>query len=185
MRRAVAYLNELLKNRSGSMTVEFVAFAPLLLASLTLAFEFGRAFWAYDVVTRDVRAAVRYLTRNSVNPPPYTSTCPASAENVAQTGLPGDSADANKHFPWKGASATFQCVSVTFDALCPSLNDCGLNDDGSVVTMTATVQVTLPMIGVLNNLAEWVGSLAGQPANSSIGVTYPLKVSYQARYVGN
>src|SRR5688500_8597134 len=179
MRNRIAFLNEFRTDHRGSMTVEFVAFAPLLIAALVVSFEFGRAFWAFDVVTRDVRAGVRYLARNSATPPPYGSDdCPASARNVVETGLP-NGVDANKHFPWKGiTTATFLCPSQTFDALCPSLNDCGLNDDGSVITMTATVPVSLSLMDVVNRLAGLSGS-------ARIDVTYPLTVSYQARYIGN
>src|SRR6185295_11496153 len=103
MRKLVAYLTEVLKNPSGSITVEFVAFAPLLLATLTISFEFGRAFWAYDVITRDLRDSVRYLSRNAATPPPYAmDVCPDTAKNVAQTRSPVDSLDVNRHFPWKG-----------------------------------------------------------------------------------
>src|SRR5688572_7213513 len=115
MRKPVAYLNEILKNPNGSMAVEFVAFAPLLIAALVISFEFGRAFWAYDVITRDLRASVRYLSRNAANPPPYGSdVCPTTAQNIAQTGSPASGADANRHFPWKGVTATFTCPSVAF-----------------------------------------------------------------------
>jgi hypothetical protein len=179
MRKQVAYLMEFVTDHRGSMTVEFVAFAPLLIAALVVSFEFGRAFWAFDVVTRDVRAGVRYLARNSATPPPYgANLCPATARNVVETGLP-NGVDANKHFPWKtNPAATFSCPSQTFDDLCPLLNDCGLNDDGNVITMAATVQVSLSLMDVVNRLAGLTGA-------ARIDITYPLTVTYQTRYVGN
>lgn len=172
MRNRVAYLKEFLEDQKGSMTVEFVAFAPLLLAALVVSFEFGRAFWAYDVITRDLRGSVRYLTRNSATPPPYASdACPASAQNIAQTGSPTDGADANKHFPWKGVSATFACPSIAFSSA-------NYNDDGRVVTMTANVPVALSLGDVINRILSLSGT-------SSIDLVYTLTVSYQSRYIGN
>src|SRR5262252_8844339 len=80
-------------DRAGSMTVEFVAVIPVLLAALAFSFEFGRALWAYDVMTRDVRAGVRYLSRavNSVAAP----NCPAAATTFVTNGISGSA-----HFPW-------------------------------------------------------------------------------------
>ena len=177
MRRRVAYLKEFLKNPRGSMTVEFVAFAPLLIAALVVSFEFGRAFWAYDVITRDVRAGVRYLSRMST--PPSPPNCPTAVQNIAQTGLHDNGLDANKHFPWKGVSATFTCtVARTFTAT-------DYNDAGQVIAMTASVPVTLSLLEVLNRLFEWVNAVSGQPADSALAVSYPLTVTYEARYIGN
>ena len=171
MRVSAAYLHKFLKNGHGSMTVEFVAIAPLFIAALVIAFEFGRAFWAYDVITRDLRASVRYMTRNAGTPPPYASdACPVTAENIAQTGLPADNADANKHFPWKGAAATFTCPSVAFSAA-------NYNDDGRVVTMTATVPLTLALGNAINRVLDLSGSARIAP--------FSLRVSYQSRYIGN
>ena len=171
MRKRVASLNELLKNSTGSMTVEFVAFAPLLIAALVIAFEFGRAFWAYDVITRDLRASVRYLARNASTPPPYDSdVCPTTAQNVAQTGSPATGLDANRHFPWKGVTATFSCPSVPFTAT-------NYNDDGRVVTMTVTVPMALTLGDAINRVLGLSGAARIVP--------FSLRVSYQTRYVGN
>ena len=177
MRNRVAYVTEFLKSPTGSMTVEFVAFAPLLIAALVVSFEFGRAFWAYDVITRDVRAGVRYLARMST--PPSPPNCPAAALNITQTGLHDNGLDANKHFPWKGASATFTCtVARSFTAA-------DYNDAGQVIAMTATVPVTLSLLQALNRLSQWVSLLAGRSAGAATPISYPLTVSYEARYIGN
>jgi hypothetical protein len=57
---SAARVREFLKNRSGSMTAEFVLMVPVLLrwvlrTNSACALE-------HDVMTRDVRAAVRYLS---------------------------------------------------------------------------------------------------------------------------
>jgi TadE-like protein len=179
MRNLVSLLWKFVTDRSGTMTIEFVAIVPIFVVTLIFGFEFGRAFWAFDVVARDVRAGVRYLSRNATTPPPYGSdACPGSARNMVETGSPSLSLDASKHFPWKGATATFQCPSQTFDQLCPSLNDCGLSEPGSVVTMTATVPISLSVIYILNRMLDLSGA-------NQIQASIPLTVSYQERYIGN
>jgi len=161
------------------MTVEFVAVVPLLLGALVLSFEFGRAFWAYDVITRDLRAAVRHLSRDASITPPYTSdACPASAQNIAQTGSPTDSANANKHFPWKDVSATFACPSTSFSGT-------QYNDSGQVVRMTASVPVTLSLLTFLNTHLVFLNNKLNQPSSVVIPISYSLSVTYQSRYIGN
>jgi Flp pilus assembly protein TadG len=163
MRKRVAYLLNFLKSQTGSMTVEFVSFAPLMIVALMISFEFGKALWAYDVVTRDLRAAVRYLSRASV----YSAGSKTQAENVAKSGLPGGGA---LHFPWT-ASATFGYVE-------PAVITGQYNDDVRVFTMTANVPVTLSLLSFINRFLGLTGGAA-------VATGYSLSASYQARYIGN
>ena len=169
MRGSGSYRNGFFRSANGSMTIEFVAFAPLLIAALVISYEFGRAFWAFDVVTRDVRAGVRYLARMST--PPEPPACPTAAQNIAETGLPAVGEDASKHFPWKGAAASFACSSTAFSGA-------DFNDGGQVITMTADVPVTLTLL-------EFINRSLGLAGDAAIDSTYSLTVSYQARYIGN
>jgi Flp pilus assembly protein TadG len=164
-------VQKFLRDGSGSMTVEFVVLTPLLLSALVFSFEFGKGLWAYDVITRDVRAGVRYISRDSTVPTPPPAGCPTSAQNIAQTGSPTDATDANKHFPWKGVTSTFTCTATNFTTA-------DYNTNGQVVTMTASVPVTLTFLGFLNSVLSLTGG-------SVIPTTYPLSVSYQARLIGN
>lgn len=139
------------------MTVEFVATMPVLLSALVIAFEFGRALWAYDVVSRDLRAAVRYISRA---PLPITSTYITNAENVAKTGA---TSGGTAHFPWAGnGSAT---VSVNTAAL--TFSEPNFNRAGSVVSITASVPMTLTLL-------SFVG----------LGSGYTLTVTSQGRLIG-
>ena len=140
------------RDLNGSLTVEFVLFTPVLIAALFMVFDFGRAFWAFDVMTRDVRAGLRYVARMSTLPDPME--CPQAAKNVVQTGVPADGQ--TRHFPWSLVpedDLAFSCTAVVPDGL--------YNKPVQVVTMTATLPMDLSL------------------------VTYPITVSYQARYVGN
>jgi len=165
-------VSHFLGDRSGSMTVEFVVLVPLLLAALVFSFEFGRALWAYDVMTRDVRAAVRYLSRTSAAP--AVPNCPAAtqteAENMAKRGLPGGTA-ADDHFPWKDSAPTFGCSTTAFSSA-------QFSQDGSVITMTANVPITLSFL-------EFLDTVAGSDLDRDMDYGYTLSVSDQARWIGN
>ena len=163
-------VKKLIVDASGSMTVEFVVLVPLLLAALVFSFEFARALWAYDVMTRDVRAGVRYLSRASTS---CGSAAETNAENIAKTGLINGT-DADAHFPWKGVSPTFDCTSVAFSSA-------NFNQDGSVITMTAHVPVALSFMSFLNTVTGLTGLSGQQPLNTS----YTLAVADQARFLGN
>ena len=146
-------------DRRGSMTVEFVLLVPLLVGALVFGFEFGRALWAYDVLTRDVRAAVRYLSRAT----PYGTAAQNQATAVAKTGSPSGT---SLHFPWTAGS------SVAYSESTFSASD--YSTDGIVITATATVPVTLSLMSVFS-------SLSGE----SIPATYTFVVTDQARWIGN
>lgn len=162
--RARSFQN-FLRDRRGSLTVEFVALTPMLLTALVFSFEFGKALWAYDVITRDVRAGVRYLSRVPV----YDATSRGEAENVVTRGITGTTTP--KHFPW--GSETFAYSSANFTTA-------EYNTNGQVVTMTANVPVSLPFLAFLNSMVALSG---GSPSN--IPRNYTLSVSYQARLLGN
>ena len=141
------------------MTVEFVAMVPVLVLALVVGFEFGRALWAYDVITRDVRAAVRYLSRAT----PYDATAKTQATNVAKTGSPSGT---TAHFPWTNAA------TVTYSET--AFTTANYNVNGNVKTATASVPVAVSMLGVLNTFRP-----------SSVSTSYTLVVSDQARWIGN
>jgi hypothetical protein len=139
---------------SGSTTVEFVCFAPVLIAALFLVFDFGYAFWAFDVMTRDVRTGLRYASRMSTPPDPME--CPQAAKNIVQTGFPSEGND--RRFPWNRVpeeDVEFSCTSAAPAGV--------YNSNVQVITMTVTATLPMPLSPV----------------------TYPLSVSYQARYLGN
>jgi Flp pilus assembly protein TadG len=150
---------EFFRCRDGSITVEFVVVVPLLIGALMFSFEFGRALWAYDVMTRDVRAGIRYLSRA---PSSYTG----QAGCLAMTGLPeGDPPSCNenaKRFPWTNVSADpFSYSSSPFTTA-------DFNQNGSVITMTANVPLTLGFLG-------FIGA----------GTSYTLSVTDRIRHIGN
>jgi len=150
------------------MTVEFIAVMPLLLATLGFTYEFGRAFWAYDVMSRDVRAAVRYLSRTY----PYDNTNKGYAMNVAKTGVP---TGGTNHFPWgtpwsSALNNCATCVSVQNEAP-PNFTIGNFNETGIVFSVTGTVPLNFYLLTFL------------QPFG--INTSYTLVVTDQARYIGN
>jgi Flp pilus assembly protein TadG len=154
-------LTTFITDERGSYTVEFVILVPLLLAALVFSFEFARALWAYDVMTRDVRAGVRYLSRSTSLP---DATC-SSAQTLVMNGT-----DASAHFPWNGTPPTFACSTTAFSIA-------NFSQDGSVITMTATVPVTLSFLDFLNQVDKLTGG-------AKIATSYTLSVSDQTRFIG-
>jgi hypothetical protein len=164
MSNVATSLRNFLKNHSGSMTIEFVVLVPLLLAALAFSFEFGKALWAYDVATRDVRAAARYLSRA-----PTGST--NQAQCLAMTGLPVGTPPAcgnnPKHFPWTDV-ASFPAIAPT------SFSAANFNQDGTVITIEADVTVPVSFMGFLNAVT-----------GAALDTTYTLRVSDNFRWIGN
>ena len=159
MRTVARFVRNFRGDRCGSMTVEFVLLVPLLVGALVFGFEFGRALWAYDVLTRDVRAAVRYLSRAA----PYDITAKNKATAVAKTGSPTGT---TAHFPWTaGASVTYSETAFSASQY---------STDGIVITATATVPVTLSLISVFDSLSS-----------ETITASYTFVVSDDARWIGN
>ena len=152
---------------TGTITVEFVAMVPVLLVALVFSFEFGRALWAYDVMTRDVRAATRFLSRDQVAVPPITAAAKERAQNVAETGSPSGS---QKHFPWSTAPGAIFTIT-------PQIKAGALTEYSSAVTvyrMSASLPLTLSFLEVINNFLN----------SNAITNNYTLVVTDEARFVG-
>jgi len=156
-------IKSFLADVEGSMTVEFVVTVPMLILALTFTFEFARALWAYDVMTRDVRGAMRYYARltGSVSSP---CTIPTAVQNVVTTGV---TSGGTNHFPWNVGTPGFSCGVTNFNS--------GFNQAASVVTMTATVPVSIYFMTVINSFAQ----------GSAVAASYTLSVSDQIRMAGN
>ena len=169
MRGGTSFLRNFIAGRSGSMTVEFVVLSPLLLLALAFSFEFSRALWAYDVVTRDVRAGVRFVSRESAAPTP--PNCSTASQNFMLTGDTSTNADASRHFPWKGVTPTFTCNIATFNS--------GFSAPVSVVTLRADVPINLSFLRVLDAFSHT--SFCTTPSNCPL----TLSVSDQTRFIGN
>jgi Flp pilus assembly protein TadG len=171
MRGRLKNTRALLKDQAGSLTVEFVALTPMLLVSLIFALDFGRTLWAYDTVVRDLRDAVRYVSRASLN----CGSNHTQAENLAQYGATS-STGLTKHFPWNNGTATFSYStsnpSGTYNVPSPT-----------VVTMTATVPITLLAAKFLTFFNYYTDPTPGK--TNPIVMPSSVTVSYQARCIGN
>lgn len=128
-----------LGDRAGSITVEFIAVLPMLLGVLALTYETGRGLWAQQIVTKDLREAARYLSREGLAP--LSSTVKTQAENLARSGaLAGGPA----HFPWT-AGATFT-VNDTYR----SFSNTNFRETGTVVQVRADVPLTLSFLNIFS-----------------------------------
>jgi Flp pilus assembly protein TadG len=96
--KATTSIGRFFRNRKGSITVEFVATLPIIVAALAFSYEFGRCLWAQQIATKDVRDAARYLSRQQA---PLTGTVKTQAQNLTVTGqVTGGTA----HFPWSAST---------------------------------------------------------------------------------
>jgi Flp pilus assembly protein TadG len=140
------------KENQGLITVEFVCVIPMILAAMYFVFEFGRAFWAYEVASQDVRSAVRYLSRaESVDFTNTTGGFILKAENLAETGT--TDASSSKHYPWTASST----ISVSTTAF----TDSDYNVNGSVISMTASIPITLSFLAFIGANTDYTISITG------------------------
>lgn len=147
------------KDNRGLITVEFVCVLPMILAAMYFVFEFGRAFWAYEVASQDVRSAVRYLSR--AEQVDFTNTGGGyilKAENLAKTGTAD--ASSSMHYPWTASST----ISVSTTAF----SDSDYNVNGSVITMAASIPITLSFLAFIG-------------ANTD----YTISITDNAQYIGD
>jgi len=152
-----------LSDRRGSITVEFIIVLPLMLSALVFVYELGRAFLAYEIVSQDIRASVRYLARApDVDFANTSGGYTLKAENLAKTGDSSLTADCpasypaatqtNCHFPWTSSS--------TIDVQTTGFSDSNYNVSGSVITMTADVPMNLSFLGFIGAQTAYTISLA-------------------------
>jgi Flp pilus assembly protein TadG len=140
--------------------VEFVAMTPVILVALMFSFEFGKALWAYDVMTRDVRSAARFLSRDG-------TTNFTAAVNVAETGSP---AGGTKHFPWNVPDCDGgACIQTT-----PVAKTGTYSETVTVYEMVASVPISLGFLEAMNNFLS----------AANIPTSYTLVVSDEARWIG-
>jgi Flp pilus assembly protein TadG len=59
--------NKRYTDKRGNELLEFALVLPLLLLMLTGAVEFGRAFYTYNILTKSVRNAARYLSASQMS----------------------------------------------------------------------------------------------------------------------
>ena len=152
------HIRTFLRDTAGTNTVEFVVMTPVLLVALVFSFEFGRALWAYDVMTRDVRAATRFLSRDG-------NADLTIAQNVAET---GSLAGGVKHFPWNLATATFTTTTPAKTGT--------YSTPVTVFRMSASLPITLSFLDAMNSFLFRTGA--------NIDTGYTLVVTDEVRWIG-
>ena len=157
-------IRSFLCDRTGSITVEFVAMTPVILVALVFSFEFGRALWAYDIMSRDVRSATRFLSRDGTVEPNRSTR----ARNVAETGSP---AGGPKHFPWNTADCDLgACIGFNTSAKSGTYSS-----PVTVYQMVASVPITLGFLEAMNNFLS----------AANIPTSYTLVVTDEVRWIGD
>lgn len=164
MKAIAASFFALLRDRTASVTVEFVVILPVLLTALVFAYELGRGLLAYEIMTSDVRSAVRYLSHVPLSDSlAASSTYVVAATNLAECGTLSSTCAA-KHFPWNSSST----ASLTVTPAAKAFSSPTFAENGSVLEVTASVPITLAFLAYMG-----------------IDTTYTLVVADEARRVGN
>jgi len=129
-----------LKDAEGSSATEFALVLPLLLLLMISAFEVGRLYWSYNVVSAAVRDSSRYASRLTMNCSGFANSAnTAVVQRLTRTGtvdtgaaplLPNWTSDAS-------VTITFGCVDNS------SSSYLGLYD-GVAQIPTVTVAASAP-----------------------------------------
>src|SRR5262245_9918209 len=135
MTKLCRFLKAFLTDSDAVVTVEFLISLPLLFGALVLAYEFGRALWAFNVMTSDVESGLRYLTHT-----PATASDITAATNLVRT---GSTTGTNDRSPWNWAVPS-PTINVTTSTVAKTVT--GFNQDMTVITMSTAVPITLPFL---------------------------------------
>lgn len=162
------------RDGGGSTTVEFVIVMPVLLTVLVFAFEFGRALFAYEVMTSDVESAVRYISHVPLAQCSLLSgNDVTNAQNLAECAVLPTSgttpvACTTPHFPWNSSStASLSLTNQSYSAT-DSNGNVIYDTAPKIVQVQAQVPLTLSMLGYMG-----------------INTAYTLVAADQARCIGN
>jgi len=158
MKAIATLLREFASDCRGVVTAEFLVSVPLLFGAFVITYEMGRALWAFNVMTSDVRAGVVYLTHTQVTAADITA-----ATNLVEKGSPNPAAGVPNKAPWNWTSSP--TVNVTTSTV-----STGFNTSMTVITMSTAVPISLPFLSYINQLTN----------SHSTTLTYTLRVSDQA-----
>src|SRR5215467_6242135 len=155
MNKLRRFLKTFMTDCGAVVTVEFLIALPVLFGAFVIAYEFGRALWAFDVMTSDVESGLRYLTHTQA-----TASDITAATNLVETG--STTGTANKP-PWSWAVSS-PTINVTTSTVAT-----GFNQSMTVVEMSTAVPITLPFL-------DFIKIETGR----SVPLTITLRVSDQS-----
>jgi Flp pilus assembly protein TadG len=116
------------REQGGVEIIEFAFVLPLLAILLIGGIEFGRAFYTYNVLTKSVRNAARYLSSKPIASSGTISAATVTKTknlavygNIAGTGAPviGGLSTAHINVPSPGTVVSVQQIYVTVSANYP------------------------------------------------------------------
>ncbi len=155
-----SWLHRLRRCERGTAVTEFVVSLPLLLVFLFGLIGMAQLLWYHHIITSGVRDGTRYLSRvDSPTADPHLTR----GKNIAMKGIVGGGGSV--FYFWTNASS----IAVTqVDIANPGG---AFRDSGAVpvVRMTATVNVSLPVLGfvllginpsityTVTDEARWIG----------------------------
>jgi Flp pilus assembly protein TadG len=103
------------KNQSGTALVEFALVLPFILLLTMLTTEFGRAIYEYNVLTKSVRDAARYLSMQTPGTHETEARNLIVYGNLAGTGTPLAIGLTPSHVPaptWQPGVGTLPLINI-------------------------------------------------------------------------
>lgn len=149
-----AFLSRLRLDETGAALVEFALALPLFLVLFAATVDGARMLWSYQTAVAGVRDATRYLGRVTA-----MGTCPSP---VLPTGLQAE-LEAIVRTSAQGTNVTpsgVTVVSVVPVLSCPAGTAGWRNGPVTVGTVTATLQITMPLSGVFALVGGSVGTFS-------------------------
>ncbi len=139
--RIIRALTRFRRKEDGAILVEFALIMPLLLALFAVTIEGTRLFVSYQAAISGVRDATRYLAR-------------VAPLNICAVGgsVGGYTSALSNIVENKISGGSVMPDGITVTSVTPSLSCSALalrNSPASMVTVSATIQITLPFSGVL------------------------------------
>jgi Flp pilus assembly protein TadG len=158
--RAHSWFARLARCNRGTAVTEFVVTMPLLLIFLFGLIGMGQLLWYHHIITEGVRDGTRFLSRVAS---PTTDPNLTRAKNIAMKGIVGGGGLV--FYFWTDPAS----ISVTQVAIANTGNTFRESGNVPVIRMTATVTVSLPILGfallgmnpsiqyVVTDEARWIG----------------------------
>lgn len=127
--------------QDGGAAVEFALILALLISILAGIFEFGRAFWYYDALTKATRDGARLMSvtdKANITPGGVTAAQQAVVNAVTSAGVPN----------FTTANVSVTCLDATFN-------------DASCTNGTAPGGVRVQIVGYSMTIGQFIPFLLG------------------------
>lgn len=145
-------------SQHGGAAVEFALILALLISILAGIFEFGRAFWYYDALTKATRDGARLMSvtdKASITPGGITAAQQAVVNAVTSAGVPN----------FTTANVSVTCLDATFN-------------DASCTNGTAPGGVRVQIVGYSMTIGQFIPFLLGASSSYTADLSPQTTMRY-------